>query len=87
MITFAVSSKGQTILPKQVRDALHIELGKQLIYEIEDDQVVVRAHPGILASAGVLKAYIKKPLPWWDVRKISREEWSEHVVNEGLIDE
>ncbi len=87
MITSTVSSKGQTTLPKQVRDALHIEPGKQLIYEIEDDQVIVRTHPGIHASAGALKAYIKKPLRWQDERKISREEWSEHVLNEGLIDE
>ena len=87
MIISTVSSKGQTTLPKQVRNALHIEPGKQLIYEIEDEKVIVRTHPGILASAGALKTHIKKPINWQDERKLSREEWAEHITKEGLVDE
>ena len=41
MIVSTVSSKGQTTLPKQVRDALHIEPGKQLIYDLEGYPVLV----------------------------------------------
>ena len=86
MIYSTVSSKGQTTLPKQVRNALHLEAGKQLVYEIEEGRVIVRAHPGILGSAGVLKNHIKKPLSWQSERTISRGEWVEHIENEGLTD-
>ncbi len=85
MITSTVSKRGQTTLPRQVRDALRISSGRRLIYDIKGDRVIVRAHPGIMASFGSLKSYAPKTnTPWEEIRNAAHEEWADHAAKEGL---
>lgn len=84
MITSIISSKGQTTLPKQIRLALNLVPGKLLIYEIENEKVIIKTHPGVAASAGVFKSHIPKAQSWENEREMSRNEWTKHVAGEGL---
>ncbi|NJM36785.1 MAG: AbrB family transcriptional regulator [Akkermansiaceae bacterium] len=85
MITSTISKRGQTTLPKQIQDALHLEPGRKIIYEIHKNSVVIKLHPGVMASFGALKG-LGKPtsLPLKKVRQLANEDWAEHVNQEGL---
>ena len=50
-----ITKRGQTIIPRQVRDALHLQGGERITYEIRDEGVLIKLHEGILASLGALK--------------------------------
>ncbi len=41
MKTIRVSAKGQIALPKEIREALHIEIGAQLSTEIKDGKLIL----------------------------------------------
>lgn len=43
MITSMITSKGQTTIPREVREALHIGVSDRLLYEVDGDRVVI--HP------------------------------------------
>ncbi len=50
-----VTSKGQITLPKEVRDLLHIETGSIVIFEKEDEKIVVKTAKTLQDFKGVLK--------------------------------
>jgi AbrB family looped-hinge helix DNA binding protein len=52
-----VSVKGQTVIPKEIREALGIELHSRLAWSIRDGSAVVRVMPDdpIDAAIGALK--------------------------------
>jgi AbrB family looped-hinge helix DNA binding protein len=84
MITSKVTRRGQTTLPRRVRDALKIKPGQSLVYEVEGDRVVLHAHPGVLASFGSLKKPKGKGRPdFQEARAAARDEWAEHAEREG----
>lgn len=84
MITSTITERGQTTLPKRVREALHLKGGLKLIYEIKGDAVIIRRHPGVMASYGALKNYrCESGKDWKGVRASAREEWADHVAGEG----
>lgn len=41
MPTSTLTSKGQTIVPKEVRDLLHLDVGEKLTWEISGGKVAV----------------------------------------------
>jgi len=41
MITSKLTTKAQTTIPQPVRAALHLQPGDQLIYEIDDQRVIL----------------------------------------------
>lgn len=50
-----VTSKGQTTVPREVREALGLGPRQRIVYQIEDGTVRIRAAGGsLLASAGAL---------------------------------
>jgi antitoxin PrlF len=49
-----VTSKGQTTIPGEIRDALNIKPGDRLEYEVDGDHVTIRVHPGTQALKGAL---------------------------------
>ena len=46
MLHSTVTSKGQTTIPGEIRQALNIRPGDRLEYEVAGDQVMFRVHPG-----------------------------------------
>ena len=41
MITSKLTTKAQTTIPQPVRAALHLQSGDQLVYEIDDQRVIL----------------------------------------------
>lgn len=41
MITSKLTTKAQTTIPQPVRAALHLQAGDQLVYEIDDQRVIL----------------------------------------------
>ncbi len=84
MITSKVTLRGQTTLPRPIRDALNVKPGQSLVYEVEGDRVVLHSHPGVLASFGALKKKDKgRPPDFKKARAATREEWAGHAEREG----
>jgi AbrB family looped-hinge helix DNA binding protein len=85
MITSTITERGQTTLPKLVREALKLEAGRKLIYEIHGDTVTIKPHAGVMASFGALKAR-KQGLQsnWKEARAAAKDEWATHAAQEGL---
>jgi bifunctional DNA-binding transcriptional regulator/antitoxin component of YhaV-PrlF toxin-antitoxin module len=83
MITSKLTKRGQTTLPRQIRNALKIEAGQSLVYEVTEAGVIIRAHPGAVASFGALRAKQSEPIDYNQARKAAREEWIDHVAEEG----
>jgi antitoxin PrlF len=83
VITSKITKRGQTTLPRKIRNALQIEAGQSLVYEVTDVGVIIRAHPGAMASFGALKPTQSKPIDYDQARRASREYWIEHVAEEG----
>ena len=82
MLTSTMTQKGQTTLPKQIRQKFHLDAGNKLIYEIRDDSFVVRPHPGVMASYGALKVEESSDASKKDINetiKQARTEWAENA--------
>jgi AbrB family looped-hinge helix DNA binding protein len=63
-----VTSKGQTTIPGEIREALNIKPGDRLQYQVESDYIVVRIHPGTLAVKGILASAKGKDLSFAQIR-------------------
>ena len=50
-----VTSKGQITLPKEVRDLLHIQTGSIVVFEKENEKLVVKAARTLQDFRGLLK--------------------------------
>ena len=83
MITSKITKRGQTTLPRQIRNALQVKAGQTLVYEVTNAGVILRAHPGAMASFGALKPKQSKPVDYDQARRAAREDWVEQVAEEG----
>ncbi|MDB5328542.1 MAG: hypothetical protein JWM57_4111 [Phycisphaerales bacterium] len=64
-----VTSKGQTTIPGEIRDALHIKSGDRLEYVMKGDHFLVRVHPGAASLSGVLASDKGKGTSFAQVRE------------------
>ncbi len=69
-----VTSKGQTTIPGEIRDALKIKPGDRLQYQIEGDHVTFRIHPGTKALKGALASSKGKDLSFAEIRGAAAAE-------------
>ncbi|CAN5559076.1 hypothetical protein BH10ACT7_BH10ACT7_13570 [soil metagenome] len=58
---YSVGTKGQVVIPKHIRDALHIQPGQEILFEQRGDEIVLRksaATPlkGRFAGSGLVDA-------------------------------
>jgi antitoxin PrlF len=84
MIISTLTSKGQTTIPKSVRDALHLSANDKIAYELHDDKFIIYPLSGDITSLrGTLKVS-EKPMDFKDIRKSvvnSRSERAAGKVN------
>ncbi len=73
MFHSTVTRKGQTTIPGPVREALHIQPGDKLEYDIQGSQVTIRVHPGVMALQGELASSKGKGLSFAQIRQGAAE--------------
>jgi antitoxin PrlF len=67
-----VTSKGQVTIPKQVRDALGIEDGDQVVFRVEGGRAVLARTPDLLELAGSISVpAAKRGASWDEVRRVT----------------
>lgn len=71
MIESSITSKGQTTLPKAVREALSVEAGDRVRYIVKDDEVRIRKVKPIDRLFGALK---------YDGPPVSLQEMEQAIV-------
>jgi len=57
-----ITAKGQTTVPREVREALGVDAGDRLVYEIREGEAVIRRQPDVDAVFGSLKGHTKRPV-------------------------
>jgi len=67
-----VTSKGQITLPKEVRDLLHIQTGSIVVFEKEDEKLVVKTAKTLQDFKGVLKDRQRRA-DFEEMRKTAKE--------------
>jgi AbrB family looped-hinge helix DNA binding protein len=70
-----VTSKGQVTIPKEVRDALGITEGDQVVFRVQQHHAVLARTPNLLDLAGEVDVpAAKRGVPWDTVRKAARQD-------------
>ena len=69
-----VTSKGQTTIPGEIRNALKIKPGDRLQYQIEGDHVTLRIQPGTKTLKGALASNKGKNLSFAEIRGAAATE-------------
>jgi antitoxin PrlF len=68
MLHSTVTTKGQTTIPGEIREALNIKPGDRLAYSLEGDHAVIRVHPGLQSLKGALASDKGKGLTFAQIR-------------------
>jgi antitoxin PrlF len=76
-----MTSKGQVTVPKEIRDFLSAKAGTVVVFEKEDDRVIIRPHKTLKDYRGILKGR-GKSRSLDDIRKIAKEAVGKRVVEE-----
>jgi antitoxin PrlF len=63
-----VTSKGQTTIPGEVREALKIKPGDRLEFAVVGDRATIRVHPGTQSLGGALASNKGKKLSIAQIR-------------------
>ena len=71
-VTAKITSKGQITLPKKVRDLLHLHEGGVVVFEQEDDRIVIKPAESLLDYKGYLRGRAK-PAAAETVRETARK--------------
>lgn len=61
-MTHTVGTKGQVVIPKNLRDALKIQPGQEVIFERQGDSVIVRKAPTITVSVPLKSRFAGREL-------------------------
>ena len=73
-----VTSKGQITIPKEVRDALGITEGDEVVFRVEEHRAVLARTPHLLDLAGVVDVpAAKRGARWGEVRTRTRRARAE----------
>lgn len=74
MTQSTLTAKGQTTIPREVRQALELKPGMRLLYEIEGDHVVLRSQSALSDVFGALKSK-KAGTDFQKVREAAAHAW------------
>jgi AbrB family looped-hinge helix DNA binding protein len=80
-VVATVSSKGQVVIPAEVRKHLGIEQGDKILFVLGDDgQVELKGvkYPTVDSLRGAAGKLIQ-PLAWQEMREIAREDRLKHT--------
>lgn len=80
--TAKITSKGQITLPKEVRDLLDVHTGSVVVFEQENDRVVIKPARTLREFKGILKGH-GKAIDFDQVREKVREYRGKKVARSG----
>lgn len=73
-----VTSKGQVTIPKEVREALGIAAGDQVVFRVQQHRAILARTPNLLDLAGEVEVpAAKRGAPWDAVRNTTRQHRAE----------
>ena len=73
-----VTSKGQITIPKEVREALGITAGDQIVFRVEEHRAMLAKTPNLLDLAGAVDVpTAKRGVAWDEVRRSTRQARAE----------
>ena len=73
-----VTSKGQITIPKEVREALGITEGDQIVFRVEQHRALLAKTPNLLDLAGAVDVpAAKRGVAWDEVRRTTRRNRTE----------
>lgn len=76
--------KGQTTIPIEIRQALHLKPHQRLLYKLKGNEVVLKAEEGtILNFYGSLKSHLPPPSKK-EMREIVRKAIARKAAKEGI---
>lgn len=81
VVTAKITSKGQITLPKEVRKLLDVHEGGVVVFEKEDDKIVIKPAKTIKEFKGVLKG--KGNVDFDEMRKKAKEHIGKKVAQSG----
>lgn len=81
VVTAKITSKGQITLPKEVRRLLDVQEGSVVVFEQEDDRIVIKTAKTIKDFKGVLKG--KGKVAFDEMRKKAKEYIGKKVGQGG----
>jgi AbrB family looped-hinge helix DNA binding protein len=80
-VTAKITSKGQITLPKEVRKTLNVHAGNVVIFEKENDNVVIKPARTLKEFKGFLKGKGKEDFE--EMRKKAKEHVGKRVAQSG----
>ena len=73
-----VTSKGLVTIPEDVRDALGMEEGDEVVSRVEQHRAVLARTPHLLGLAGVVEVpAAKRGIGWYEIRNRTRKDRAE----------
>lgn len=77
-VSAKVTSKGQVTIPKDVREALDLHEGDEVVFRVERSRAMLGKTPDLLGLAGsVAVPSAKRGTPWTEVLGATRRQRSE----------
>ena len=80
-----ITGRGQTTIPRNVREALNLKPGDVITYEIEGKSAIIKPAASILTLMGSMR-YENMPVETnlGKIREQSISQWAAHAAKEGL---
>lgn len=70
MVLATMTSKGQTTIPKEIRDYLNLRTGDEIAFYIQDGNVLIKPMTGDVSELrGSLKRYASRPISVEEMNK------------------
>jgi len=79
LVAAKMTSKGQITLPKELRRFLKAEAGSVIVFEKENEKIIIRPTKTLLDYRGYLKGR-KKPADFETLREKAKEYLAERVA-------
>ncbi|MBL8821729.1 MAG: type II toxin-antitoxin system PrlF family antitoxin [Planctomycetia bacterium] len=75
MLHSTLTKKGQTTIPNQVRESLHIMPGDRLEYIVQGDHAIIRVQPNAKSLKGALASKKGKHFSIGQIREAAAREY------------
>ena len=82
ILTAKITSKGQITLPKEVRKLLNVQEGNVIVFEKENDKIVIKPAKTLRDFKGLLKNK-KTEENFEDIRKKVKKSMGKRVIQGG----